>query len=66
MIVKATKIVWDAPNSVKKELPKAFEIPEEIIEQMMEVVSDYITDEVGFCHNGFKLELSDKKGTMEF
>lgn len=65
MIVKATKIDWDAPASVKKVLPKEIEIPEEVIEQMMEIVSDYITDEAGFCHNGFKLELSQKKTIIQ-
>lgn len=59
-MIKAIKIDWDATTSVKKSLPKEIEIPNKILEQIIEVISDYITDEVGFCHNGFNLELSNK------
>lgn len=53
-MIMATDIKWDTDgdNDLLKELPKEVEIPEEIIEK---AISDYLTDEYGFCHSGFEI-----------
>lgn len=55
--MKAINIKWDADGDMKllKQLPTEIEIPEGIMDE--EKISDYLTDETGFCHKGF--ELSD-------
>ncbi len=59
--MKATKIKWDTDGE-HISLPKTIEIPDTIAAQDAketpddhEVISDYITDQTGFCHFGFKL-----------
>lgn len=61
--MKATHIQWDVDcKEDLKRLPKEIEIPDEIIEDLedrddiIDAVSDYISDETGFCHRGFRLE----------
>lgn len=52
--MKAINIKWDVDN--KKDLnylPKEMEVPNGMIDE--EEISDYITNETGFCHNGFEL-----------
>lgn len=52
--MKAKNIIWDIDLEIKAvDLPNEIEIPDEIID---EVVSNYISDETGFCHNGFELD----------
>lgn len=53
-MIMATDIKWDTEgnNDLLKELPKEVKIPEEIIE---EAISDYLSDEYGFCHSGFEI-----------
>lgn len=53
-ILKAKNIKWDTDEDMNllKELPSEIEIPFWVIE---EVISDYISDETGFCHGGFVL-----------
>lgn len=43
-------------NRIKSLLPKAadIEIPDGMTD--IEEISDYITDQTGFCHNGFIVE----------
>ena len=60
---KATRIKWDVDKEDVEEgfsLPKEIDVPEEIVEEAMEKMvlemSDYISDETGFCHNGFALK----------
>ena len=62
--VYAYDIDWDAPKSVKKNLPKKILIPEEILEEQKEyedTISDYISNITGYCHFGFKLT-TDEEG----
>lgn len=61
--MKATHIQWDVDcKEDLTRLPKEIEIPDEIIEDLeneddiVDAVSDFISDETGFCHKGFKLE----------
>lgn len=53
--MKATNIEWDVDDLEDLDyLPTEIEIPEGMIDE--EEISDYISDETGFCHNGFVLE----------
>ena len=36
-----------------RELPSEMEIPEGVTDE--DEISDYLSDETGFCHEGFKL-----------
>lgn len=55
MNMKATNIEWDVDNLKDLEyLPTEIEIPEGMTDE--EEISDYISDETGFCHNGYVLE----------
>ncbi len=53
--MKATNIKWDTDGDMKLfcELPTEIEIPEGMIDE--EEISDYLSDETGFCHEGFDL-----------
>lgn len=53
--MKAINIKWDTDGDMEllEQLPTKMEIPEGIIDE--EEISDYLTDEIGFCHEGFDL-----------
>lgn len=52
--MKAINIIWDVDFEEDLEnLPTEIEIPNGMTDE--EEISDYITDETGFCHNGFEL-----------
>jgi len=53
--MKATNIKWDTDGNIDllKELPSEIEIPEGMEDE--NEISDYISDETGFCHYGFML-----------
>lgn len=52
---KATHIQWDVDELEDLELlPTEIDIPDGMTD--MEEISDYITDQTGFCHNGFIVE----------
>lgn len=55
--MKAVKIKWDTDGDMKlfNELPTEIEIPEGMTDENR--ISDYLTDETGFCHNGFELRI---------
>lgn len=50
--MKAINIIWDTDGEYV-ELPNEIEIPNGMTDE--EEISDYITDETGFCHCGFEL-----------
>lgn len=54
--MKAVNIKWDTDEDMKllKELPKEIEIPEDM---EYDEISDYLSDQIGFCHFGFDVEL---------
>lgn len=53
--MKATNIQWNVDDPKDLELlPKEIDIPDGIDDE--DEISDYITDETGFCHKGFELE----------
>ena len=51
--MKATNILWDTDGQ-EVNLPTEIEIPEGMTDE--EEISDYISDETGFCHFGFTIE----------
>lgn len=52
--MKAVEIKWDVDNEKElDQLPVEMEIPEGF--ETAEEISDYISDETGFCHGGFRL-----------
>ena len=50
--MKAVNIDWDIDIGVEY-LPTEIDIPDGMTDE--EEISDYITNETGFCHNGFCL-----------
>lgn len=58
--MKAINIRWDIDEEDFDEeldaLPEEIEIPDDLVQQEDEdAISDYITDQTGFCHLGFDL-----------
>ena len=51
--MKAINIKWDTDGEIV-ELPNEIDIPIGMKDE--EEISDYITDETGFCHCGFELD----------
>ena len=57
--MKAINIIWDIDEDYNEDLdvlqilPNEIEIPNGMTDE--EEISDYITDETGFCHKGFEL-----------
>ncbi|MEY8422099.1 hypothetical protein AALB52_05010 [Lachnospiraceae bacterium 38-14] len=53
--MKAINIKWDTDGDMEvlNQLPTEMEIPEGITDE--EKISDYLSDETGFCHYGFDL-----------
>lgn len=52
--MKAINIIWDVDYEEDLDnLPTEIDIPIEMMDE--EEISDYITDEAGFCHKGFEL-----------
>ncbi|WP_304430907.1 hypothetical protein [Romboutsia ilealis] len=53
--MKAINIKWDTDGDMEvlNQLPTEMEIPEGITDE--EEMSDYLSDETGFCHYGFDL-----------
>ena len=62
----AYDIKWDTDSDkdVFDNLPSEIEIPEGIVDD--EVISDYISDETGFCHAGFKLGILFRGKIMSY
>lgn len=60
--MKAVKIRWDIDYGDNGTLPTEIEIPENIVKEATdeygiddEIISDYITNLTGYCHQGFEL-----------
>ena len=54
-MLKVINIEWNTDNehNLQNALPKEIDIPESI--NTMDDISDYISDETGFCNIGFEL-----------
>lgn len=67
--MKAVNIKWDTDGDKKilQDLPTEMEIPDWLAEDYdpddpyNEDISDWLSDETGFCHSGFELELDEKE-----
>ena len=58
--MKAVNIKWDTDGDMEvfDELPTEVEIPDYLItdeDDLLDDVSDWLSDEYGFCHFGFEL-----------
>lgn len=56
--MRAINIIWDTDEE-NITLPTEIDIPNGMTDE--EEISDYITDETGFCHYGFELVKDDIK-----
>ena len=63
--MKAANIKWDTDGNKKtlRYLPKKMEIPSGMYD--LDDISDYLSDETGFCHDGFFIEY-DKDDVKEY
>ena len=57
--MKAVNITWDVdgednPEEILENLPTEMEIPKNITNE--DEISDWLSDETGFCHKGFELK----------
>lgn len=73
-MLKAINIKWDTDGDkeVFNELPTEIIVPDELEEMYkkdkeyaLEEISDWLSDETGFCHAGFELEKMITKGSVE-
>lgn len=73
-MLKAINIMWDTDgdNEVFEELPKEMFIPDELEimyeedkEYALEEISDWLSDETGFCHDGFTVVKEITKESVE-
>lgn len=60
--MKAVKIRWDIDYDNNGDLPSEIEIPENVVKEATdeygiddEVISDYITNLTGYCHQRFEI-----------
>lgn len=60
--MKAVKIRWDIDYDDNGDWPTEIEIPENVVKEATdedriddEVISDYITNLTGYCHQGFEI-----------
>lgn len=73
-MLKAINIMWDTDgdNGIFEELPKEMFIPdkleimyEEDKEYALKEISDWLSDETGFCHDGFTVVKEITKESVE-
>lgn len=58
--MKAVNIKWDTDGDMEvfDELPTEIEIPDYLVtdeDDLLDDISDWLSDEYGFCHEGFEL-----------
>lgn len=55
--MKITNIIWDVDDSEDLEyLPTEMDIPDWIDIDDDDALNDYLSDQTGFCHKGYKIE----------
>lgn len=73
-MLKAINIKWDTDGDMEvfNELPTEMIIPDELEkmykkdkEFVLEEISDWLSDETGFCHDGFEIEKEITKESVE-
>lgn len=65
-MVRAINIEWDTDGdeTVVEDLPREIDIPDEVMARLDEdedAVSDYVSEQTGFCHYGFELVEGKRK-----
>ena len=55
--VRITNILYDTDGEDDIELPQEFVVTVEDNEDVEDQLSDYITEQTGFCHRGFLYEV---------
>lgn len=53
-MLKATNILWDTDYDDDGELPTEIDIPEGMTD--VDEISDYLSEVIGYCHQGYVLE----------
>ena len=53
-MLKATNILWDTDYDDDGELPTEIDIPEGMTDE--DEISDYLSEVIGYCHQGYVLE----------
>ena len=53
-VMKAFNIRWNAPETIKSQLPKEIEIPRQY--KNVEAISQYVSDQTGYSHLGFAIK----------
>ena len=73
-MLKAINIKWDTDGDkeVFNELPTEMIIPDELEEMYkkdkeyaLEEISDWLSDEIGFCHDGFEVVMEITRQSVE-
>lgn len=73
-MLKAINIKWDTDGDKKvfNELPTEMIVPDELEEMhkkdkeyALEEISDWLSDEIGFCHDGFEIEKGITRQSVE-
>ena len=73
-MLKAINIKWDTDGDMEvlNELPMEMIIPDKLEEMYkkdkefaLEEISDWLSDEAGFCHDGFEIEKELRKESVE-
>lgn len=67
--MKLTNIKWDVDTKEElKELPKTMILSDDFninnyndSDELIDDISDYITDETDYCHDGFDIELTEQE-----
>lgn len=54
---KAVNIQWDTDGE-DVELPSEILIPDDMIDE--DEISDYLSEQTGFCHKGFSIDMSGR------
>lgn len=69
--MKATHIHWDVDYGADGELlPTEMEIPDDVIkdkgslDNALDAVAEYLSNETGFCHEGFEPEMNEKDNAI--
>lgn len=56
--MKAVNIKWDVDyDKDRNNLPTEVKIPEELTDP--DIISDWLTNTYGFCHQGFRIEMTE-------
>ena len=73
-MLKAINIKWDTDGDIEvfNDLPTEMIVPDELEEMYkkdrefaLEEISDWLSDETGFCHDGFEIEKVITKESVE-